>query len=82
MRECVAQDFFESGHIIPLTVVYEDFIADYEGTVKRILEFLEISYETSLLIAPPAYEKLADEISERWVQRYRREKQMGWANYW
>lgn len=81
-RESAIQEFFNTGDIIPLTVVYEDFILDYENCVKQILEYLEIPYDSTLNIDPPAFEKLADETSEVWVQRHRQEKQKGWENYW
>ncbi len=30
------------GSIVPLTIVYEDFIQEYEKTVRKVLEFLEL----------------------------------------
>ena len=68
------------GGIVPLTIVYEDFIADYAGTVQRVLDFLGVSPPEPFKIAPPLYDKLADEVSETWVQRFRRECQQGWKN--
>ncbi len=82
MRECAIQEFFDTGSIVPLTIVYEDFIADYENTVKHIIEFLEIPCDKPLRVSPPFFEKLADDISDIWTQRYRQEKQKDWPNYW
>ncbi len=79
MREAATQEFFAEGGIIPLTIVYEDFIQEYEKTVYRILEFLELDAE-AVPIQPPQYARLADDISEEWVQRFREEKQSGWQN--
>jgi LPS sulfotransferase NodH len=80
LREAAIQEFFTEGGIVPLTIVYEDFIADYAGTVQRVLDFLAIHSPERVKIAPPRYEKLADEVSEAWVQRFRRECQQGWKN--
>ena len=42
LREAAIQEFFTEGGIVPLTIVYEDFIADYAGTVQRVLDFLGV----------------------------------------
>jgi LPS sulfotransferase NodH len=78
-REAGIQAFFTEAGIQPLTIVYEDFIADYEGTVNRVLDFIGVG-KSSGDIAPPPLVKMADELSESWVQRYRREQQAGWKN--
>jgi trehalose 2-sulfotransferase len=79
MREAGMQEFFSEAGIIPLTVVYEDFIQEYEKTIKRILDYLGLD-TTTVAIAPPYYEQLSDHISEIWVQRFREEFQQGWTN--
>jgi len=80
LREAAIQEFLTEGGIVPLTIVYEDFIADYAGTVQRVLDFLGVCPPKPFKIAPPGYEKLADEVSETWVQRFRHECQQGWKN--
>ena len=82
IREAAIQDFFNSGSIIPLTIVYENFIFAYEETIRNILNYLELPNTEEVSIAPPPLQKLADDVSQQWVQRYRREKQQGWNNYW
>ncbi|QHT61475.1 hypothetical protein GXP70_16895 [Paenibacillus lycopersici] len=79
MCEAAIEDFFTASHINPLTIVYEDFILDYEGTVKQVLAFLNLPAD-NVAIAPPAFDKLADEAAEQWVQRYRADSQKGWEN--
>jgi LPS sulfotransferase NodH len=79
MREAAIEDFFSESGIKPLTIVYEDFIQDYEGTVMSVLEFLDIPTD-NVNVAPPAFDKLADDIAEEWVQRFREESQKGWEN--
>lgn len=76
LRECYMQEYFSTYGIKPLTIVYEDYIQDIPGTVKRVLDFLEIEYD-ELKIAQPYYNKLADDGSEQWVQRYRADLQKG-----
>lgn len=82
MREAAIQEFFSEGLIILLTIVYEDFILSYESTIRNILSYLEILDYQNASIPPPPLQKLADDLSEAWVQRFRKEKQQGWQNYW
>ena len=82
MREAAIQDFFDEGSIVPLTIVYEDFILSYEKTIRKIFRYLELDDSGNILIQPPPLERLADNISEEWVQRFRNERQQGWNNYW
>jgi len=42
MIEADIQEFYAEAGIIPLTIVYEDFINKYEKTIWNILEFLEV----------------------------------------
>lgn len=79
MREAGIQEFFTEGNITPLNIFYEDFIQNYEQTVRTILDYLEVDSK-SVTIAPPALAKTADAISEEWVQRFREERQNGWTN--
>jgi LPS sulfotransferase NodH len=79
MREAGIQEFFTEGGIVPLTVVYEDYIQEYKGTVERVLDYLELD-TVSVTIAPPCHERLADDLTEIWVDRFRRERQQGWTN--
>ncbi len=79
MREAGIQEFFSEGNIVPLTIVYEDFIQEYEKTVRKVLEFLELD-TISLTIPSPSLAQTADDLSEEWVQRFREEDQKGWKN--
>ncbi len=82
MREAAIQEFFTEGGIIPLTIVYEDFVLSYRETIEKIIDYLEIPNANNIQIAPPPEEKLADRVSEDWVQRFRSKRQQGWANRW
>jgi trehalose 2-sulfotransferase len=79
VRECGIQEFFAEAGIIPLTIAYEDYLQDYEATVERILGYLEIDL-VDVTIAPPYYDRLADETSAVWTARFRDELQKGWPN--
>jgi LPS sulfotransferase NodH len=78
MREAGIQEFFAEDNITPLNIFYEDFIQEYEGTVRKILDYLELD-SRSVTIAPPALTKLVDAVSEEWVQRFREQRQKGWT---
>ena len=82
MREAAIQEFFDEGSIVPLTIVYEDFILTYEKTIRNILNYLQLPDYQNISIPSPPLQKLADDISEEWVQRFRRERQQGWSNCW
>lgn len=82
MREAAIQEFFNEGSIVPLTIVYEDFILSYEQTIRNILNYLELSELQNVSIPSPPLQRLADNLSEEWVQRFRKERQQGWQNYW
>ena len=79
MREAGIQEFFSEGDIVPLTIVYEDFIQDYEKTVRKILTFLGL-HGADREISPPSLARTADRISEEWVHRFRKELQQGWTH--
>lgn len=82
MREAAIQEFFSEGSIVPFTIVYEDFILNYPETIRNILSYLELPDVRDISIPPPPLQKLADKMSEEWVQRFRKERQKGWKNRW
>jgi LPS sulfotransferase NodH len=77
LREAAIEEFFAEGRIVPLTVVYEDFVSRYEETVLDILRWLGIE-PACRTVARPSYERLSDAVSEEWLRRFRRDKQAGW----
>jgi len=74
LRECAIQAYFSENNISPLTVVYEDFVQNYEATIYRILEFLGIN-TTGVKIGTKALTRTATAQSEAWVQRFRKDLQ-------
>ncbi len=62
--------YFRSRGIEPLCVCYEDFVSDYEATVRRVLAFLGVPRPDTIEVPPPPLERLADATSEEWFDRY------------
>jgi trehalose 2-sulfotransferase len=63
MWEARIQEFFSEGNIIPLTIVYEDFVQEYEKTVRKVLEFLELD-TIGIFVPFPSLAQTADHVSE------------------
>ena len=64
------QQFFGQHEITPFCVFYEELVARYEITVRRILGFLGVADEQGI-IPPPRSMKQSDALSEQWEERYR-----------
>lgn len=79
MREAGIQEFFAEGGIVPLNIVYEDFIREYDQTIRTILDYLELDSRSATII-PPQLTRTADTVSEEWTQRFREEHQKDWQN--
>lgn len=73
LRECAIQAYFTKSKIKPLTLVYEDMIIDLHSTILQVLEYLDISIDP--VIQENYYQPTANEQSEIWVQRFRKELQ-------
>jgi trehalose 2-sulfotransferase len=72
LREADMQEQFDRWGVVPYTIVYEDFIARYEATLRALLDHLAIPGRQGIAIRAPAFHPLADDVSEAWYQRYRR----------
>ncbi|MGM0882703.1 MAG: Stf0 family sulfotransferase [Bacillota bacterium] len=79
LREAGVAAFLAEGHIVPMTIVYEDFIECYEETVIQVLQHLNIP-TNGIQVAAPFFDPIADDIAESWVQRFRKERQANWEN--
>jgi trehalose 2-sulfotransferase len=62
--------YFGARGIRPLTVIYEHFVSDYEGTVDRILDWLGIDRPPTFELPPPGLARQADATSEWILARY------------
>jgi LPS sulfotransferase NodH len=71
--------FFKQIAIEPFRVEYEKLCQDYEATVRRVLDFLQISLPRRARIGPPATVRQADDISHAWEERFLAEHSMALA---
>ncbi|MCA1567900.1 MAG: Stf0 sulfotransferase family protein [Acidobacteria bacterium] len=81
-REAAWQDYFAASGVQPFSVIYEDFVLDYEGTTRRILQHLDIDIPAGADLSRRELQKQAGPLSDEWVQRYLQEKQTGWQPTW
>lgn len=62
--------FLHEQKVSPHCVLYEDLVSDYETTIRRVLDFLDLESEETN-IPPPFFLKLSDATSDEWEHRYR-----------
>lgn len=72
IREARIQDYFVKHKIQVMSVVYEDLILDFEGTIRRIIDYLEIEH-SGFAVDDFFYEKTATKESEIWVNRFQKD---------
>jgi len=77
-REAVWADYFADNDIVPHVVVYEDYTQNTVETVRKVFDFLNIDLPDGFVIPEPKYQRLANSLSEDWVERYSKEKQESW----
>jgi LPS sulfotransferase NodH len=70
-------NYFRENRIEPLTLFYEDLVANNRATVERVLEFLHVPLPARIQIVPSGLEKQADEISAQWIAAYLEQKDGG-----
>ncbi|RPJ25078.1 MAG: hypothetical protein EHM33_15760 [Chloroflexi bacterium] len=66
------ETYFHQRGIEPLRVIYEDFVADQRGTLKRIFDFLEIVIPADLQMPASPLKRQADSLSDLWVEKFNR----------
>jgi len=64
-------NYFAKNGIEPIEVVYEDLDADYEGTMRRVLDALG---QHDVSVPPRQTERQADELNDEWVERFLAER--------
>lgn len=74
LREARWQGFFSDLSARPHTVVYEDLVLEPERAVRDILAFLGLEPPPGWSLPHLAMERLADDTSERWAERYLEEQ--------
>ncbi len=68
----VWRSYFDATGIDPLTVWYEDLLADQQSAVDQVLDALGIQSPTCVGASEPGFRRQADETSEAWVSRFKR----------
>jgi LPS sulfotransferase NodH len=64
------QTYFDTYNLDPLVLYYEDFVTALDTTLFTILDHLDIPFPPDMECPLPQTEKMADEMSEAWVQQY------------
>lgn len=77
LREARIQDMLNQARASSFTIVYEDFIQSYEETIRSVVKYLGVEEET-FPVATPYYQQLADDLSDEWTERFRKELQKDW----
>jgi LPS sulfotransferase NodH len=71
IQDAAWQEYFTQAKVTPLTLVYEDFCVDLAGTVRRVLEYLDIPISSDWTLGKvKSGRRLANSTSETWVQSY------------
>jgi len=81
MTDAMMADFFTEATITPHVVVYEDMVADMQGTLEGVFGFLGLD-PAEVTMTEPILERQSDGLSEEWVQQFRSELQDGWQRRW
>ena len=66
------ETYFHQRRIDPLRIIYEDFVADQEGTLRRIFEFLEIEIPEDIQMPVSQLKRQADSLSDLWAEKFNR----------
>ncbi len=62
--------FFAENRIRPLVITYEQFVADYEGTLRGVLSWLGLELAGAVEIPVPRLRRQADDRTERLLAEY------------
>jgi trehalose 2-sulfotransferase len=73
-QEKIWNCFFQRISIEPFRVEYEKLCADYDGTIREVVNFLKISLPRRIRIGAPVTIKQSDEISRAWEERFLQER--------
>jgi LPS sulfotransferase NodH len=68
------QEYFNSAQVRPFTIVYEDFVTNYDETLRAVFHHLGLDEHCKETWKKPRMRKQADDLSEQWVQQFYTEK--------
>lgn len=66
------QTWFHQRGVEPLRIVYEDYLTDQLGALRRIFDFLEIALPADFTLPEIRLKRQADALTEVWVEKYNR----------
>ena len=66
--------FFDKNAIEPFRIRYESLPKQLTGTVYELTSFLNIDRPLSISVPGSNYQRLSDEVTEKWIEKYRSEK--------
>ncbi len=66
------ETYFQQRAIEPFRVVYEDFVADQESTLRRIFDFLEIALPQDFQMPLSPLKRQADSLTDLWAEKFDR----------
>ena len=64
--------YFQQRRIEPLRIIYEDFVIDQLGTLRRIFEFLGIVIPPDLQLPAISLKHQSDSLSDLWLEKFNR----------
>jgi LPS sulfotransferase NodH len=73
-QEKIWDRFFQRIGVNPFRIEYEKLCQDYQGTIRGVLGFLQISLPRGAQIVSPVTIRQADEISRMWEERFLAER--------
>ena len=73
-HETAWANYFRENQIEPLTLFYEDVVANNHGTMEGVLEFLRVPLPADVKIVASGLEKQANELSQQWTVAYLQRK--------
>jgi LPS sulfotransferase NodH len=71
------QAYFQENDILPLTLYYEDLVADYPGSIRGVLKWLGIANADTVDVPASRLKRQWNERNEEWLTRYIRFKAEG-----
>jgi len=73
-QERAWENFFQRSGVEPFRVEYESLCENYEGTIRAVLDFLQISLRRGRRIGPPVTVRQSDDLSREWEERFLTER--------
>lgn len=69
-QEASWQRYFAEGGIEPFDICYEDFVGDYERTVRAVLDYLPVELPSDFEVPPPGVKQQSDDTTEAILAAY------------